>query len=235
MNDEEVWWTTDDEVKGPFHTNGTLYIKGRPIFHDRVTYSKEIKHYPTGTNDPDYRMGPPEQVEPLVFPATNQQLKNLAKYGGYYFEGRTCIMLDGNAIRIRNKNNSVQVITDLKNGVIYVDGNVSDTTSKWNQNLGNVFVSGKLNGRLTIAASNNIYITGYDPTILEWRNRQQTGGITYQDTTFDEKGYVVNDGDDMLGLIAGEYIRILHYGWFDGRTGNVALDNITIHASSFCP
>lgn len=233
MNDEEVWWTTDDEVKGPFHTNGTLYIKGRPIFHDRVTYSKEIQYYSPGSNNPDYRKGRPERVEPLVFPTTNQQLKNLAKYGGYYFEGRTCIMLDGNAIRIRNKNNSVQVITDLKNGVIYVDGNVSDTTSKWNQNLGNVFVSGKLNGRLTIAASNNIYITGYDPTILEWRNRQQTGGITYQDTTFDEKGYVVNDGDDMLGLIAGEYIRILHYGWFDGRTGNVALDNITIHAALF--
>jgi hypothetical protein len=128
-------------------------------------------------------------------------------------------MLDGDSIKIRNKDNStVQVIKDLKNGVIYVDGNTGD--KKWDLSTGNAFVSGKLNGRLTIAASNDIYITGYDPTKLEWSEAKNnlTGGITYYDTTFDGQGNVVSNGDDMLGLVANKYIFILHYGWFDKTT-----------------
>jgi hypothetical protein len=234
MNGDSVWWTTGDIVNGPFHTNGTLNIQGKPTFLDRVTYSNSIKLYDKNS-EPDCRKGPPEKVEPLVFPSTNQQLKTQAKYNGYYFEGRTSIMLDGDSIKIRNKENSVQTINDLKNGVIYVDGVVSDSTSKWNLSLGNAFVSGKLNGRLTIAASNDIYITGYDPTILEWNvaKNNSTGGITYYDTTFDGQGNVASDGDDMLGLIADQYIRILHYGWFNSYSDSVALKNITIHGALF--
>lgn len=233
MNGQDVWWTSDDEVKGPFHTNGTLYIEGRPQFFDRVTYSKSIELYDR-YSEPDCRKGPPEKVEPLVFPVTNQQLKTQAQYNGYYFEGRTCILLDGNVIKIRDKDNKVHRITDLKNGVIYVDGEVSDSKSKWNKKLGNIFISGKLNGRLTVAASNNIYITGYDPTEFDWWDARYTGGITYYDTIFDMQGNVVNDGDDMLGLIAGEYIRILHYGWFDDWSWiMVAPKDITIHAALF--
>ena len=53
---------------------GTLYIKGRPIFHDRVTYSKEIQYYSlvltTLTTGRDVRKG-----WNRWFPTTNQQLK----------------------------------------------------------------------------------------------------------------------------------------------------------------
>lgn len=176
----------------------------------------------------------------MVFPETNQQLKTQAKYNGYYFEGRTSIMLDGDSIKIRNKGNSVQTINDLKNGVIYVDGTVVEEqapyrfNNKWNSDLGNVFVSGTMNGRLTIATSNDIYITGYDPTEFDFSKAKKTGGIKYYDTTFDGQGNVVSNGDDMLGLVANKYIFILHYGWF-GKMNNtsVALNDITIHAALF--
>jgi len=242
LNGDEVWWTTGDVVNGPFHTNGTLNINGTPHFYGRVTYSNKINGPSSGSN---FHEGPPEKVEPLVFPLTNQQLKIQAKYNGYYFDGRTSVMLDGNSIKIKNKDNSVQTITDLKNGVIYVDGSISDNdsyTAKWNLNTGNAFVSGKLNGRLTIAAANDIYITGYDPTIYDWNSVKYnpTGGITYYDTTFtfDEFGNVVSysDGDDMLGLVADQRIRILHRGWFSERYNtntSVALDYISIHAAIF--
>jgi hypothetical protein len=237
VNGESVWWTTGDVVNGPFHTNGTLNIKGKPTFFDRVTYSNSINLY-DNKSEPDCRKGPPEKVEELAFPDTNKQLKTQAEYNGYYFEGRTSIMLDGDSIKIRNKDNStVQVIKDLKNGVIYVDGNTGD--KKWDLSTGNAFVSGKLNGRLTIAASNDIYITGYDPTKLEWSEAKNnlTGGITYYDTTFDGQGNVVSNWDDMLGLVANKYIFILHYGWFDKTSSydetNVALQNINIHAALF--
>jgi hypothetical protein len=243
---ESVWWTTDDIVNGPFHTNGTLNINGKPKFLDRVTYVKGIKKY-TNQSEPICSHGPPEKVEPMVFPTTNQQLKTQAQYNGYYFNGRTSIMLSESGIKIRNKDGAVQTITDLKNGVIYVDGNVSNKSSdKWKVDTGNAFVSGKLNGRLTIAAANDIYITGYDPTEYKWNSVKNypTGGIAYFDTTFDENGNVLQDGDDMLGLIADQYVRILHYGWFGDKwsTGGwggsqdnnpVALNDITIHGAIF--
>jgi hypothetical protein len=243
LSGEEVWWTTGDVVNGPFHTNGTLNIKGTPQFYGRVTYSNKVNGPNSGSN---FHEGPPEKVEPLAFPLTNKQLKIQAKYNGYYFNGRTSIMLDGNSIKIKNKDNSVQTITDLKNGVIYIDGKVykesydnEKKADKWDPDLGNVFVSGKLNGRLTIAAANDIYITGYDPTIYNWNSvkNNPTGGIMYYDTdfTFDEYGNVVSysDGDDMLGLVADQRIRILHYGWFGTNSGSVALNSITIHAAIF--
>lgn len=112
------------------------------------------------------------------------------------------------------------------NGVIYVDGaqdadysanNYSSSSggeAKFNPTLGNVFVSGSLQGKLTIAAANNIYITGADPTSAPPADPHQSGGVTYATTTFDADGNVVNLGsDDMLGLVTNNYVMILRYGW----------------------
>ena len=47
---------------------------------------------------------------------------------------------------------------------------------KFDPRYGNVSVSGELDGELTIAAANDIYITGYDP--VDWRrpNKQDSWG-----------------------------------------------------------
>lgn len=161
-----------------------------------------------------------------------------------YLKGRTCIYLDGDKIKIRNNwkysNNfsrytsPVEIpISDIKNGVIYVDDNTSATGGKWDINTGNVFISGTLDGRLTIAAKRNIYITGSDPT--DYNNPcspYSDGGIFYKNTNF-------NLSDDMLGLIANEYIYILTQYWpwdsdsYYRRVNDVAPQNITIHAAVF--
>ncbi|HHV16536.1 MAG TPA: DUF4900 domain-containing protein [Gelria sp.] len=127
------------------------------------------------------------------------------------------------------------------NGVIYVDGGTGghDTTAKYNVELGNVFVSGKLSGRLTIAAANDIYITAHDP--CDWsrpglRSKpnwsqwwDNTPGVTYQDTDFVpvfENGEwthneVTGSGDDMLGLVAANYVNVLHYNWLSQHDKDV--------------
>lgn len=96
-----------------------------------------------------------------------------------------------------------------------------------------------MDGRLTIAAANDIYITAWDPT--NWEEPidnvprgTYTGGLYYKDFN----GSNIADIDDMLGLIAGGYVRILHNNWpkDDGRswsTNDVAPKNITIHAAIF--
>ncbi len=237
---ELVWWVRGDEVRGPLHTNGNLNIDGTggfgttgPTFDDSVTYSSGLT-VRTGSEVFSQEHGEPTQVVPLVFPASNSQLITRAQHAeGLYLEGRTSIMLLGNQIRYNNRGN-VETINIPTNGVIYVDGTQG---SKWDYDTGNVFISGTLEGRLTIAAANNIYITAWDPTDMSGiPSGNGTGGLKYQNDNVTES---TNLSNDMLGLIAEGSIRILHYNWPRDSQANprwngiVAPDNITIHAVLF--
>lgn len=218
---EPVYWYTGDHIWGPLHTNGTLRIWGRPTFHDRVTYSGglELRNW----SHPEYKKGPPEKVAPLVFPSSNSQLKTHALNNGYYYRGRTCILLRGSQLKIRNRDNPVETRPLPPNGVIYVDGAAASGTeeSKWDPGTGNVFVSGELDGRLTIGAASDIYITAKDPTNFNYLLADWTGGIRYSNQDFDPEGGMT---DDMLGLVANGYVRILHYNWPSGRPSDWPLD-----------
>lgn len=227
VNGDIVWWVTGDTVNGPLHTNGNLNIQGSPTFNGLVTYVGNINKG-TGYN-PAYNGGGPNKVTPLVFPEVNQNTKSWAILDGYYYTGRTSILLksDGNLV-IKNKDSAAVTRSIPTNGVIYVDG--GDDGTKWGLNNGNAFVSGTLNGKLTIVASNDIYITGKDPTNYTYTSATATQGIVYENTNFSGG----NITDDMLGLIANDYIRVLHYGWFGNiSSSSVALNNITIQGSLF--
>lgn len=233
---EPVYWFTGEHIWGPLHTNGTLRIWGSPTFHDRVTYSGSIELRPGSS--PVYLKGPPEKAAPLVFPASNSQLKTLAKNNGYYYQGRTCILLRGSQLEIRNRNGGVETRSLPPNGVIYVDGTAASDSnaSKWGLDTGNVFISGELDGRLTVAAAGDVYITAKDPTDYNYVSADWTGGIRYANQDLDPEGGMT---DDMLGLVANGYVRILHYDWPSGsrpwyqRVGDVAPYNITIQAAVF--
>lgn len=245
---ENIWWTTGDECHGPYHTNGDLYIQKHPIFYDTVSYSGKLKK---GTEyNPDFKVKEPKQPEflegGLEFPKSNSRLKEWAEKDDMVFYGRTCIYLDGDKIKIRNGNAKLEEIevipiSNIKNKVIYVDNKENWKDNKFDLDAGNIFISGKLKGKLTIASANNIYITATDPTYWydeedkNHRNPPETYpkgsskdgipyGITYSNTTFSPENLSYWDenkgiwtryakGDDMLGLIAQNDIMILHYGW----------------------
>lgn len=254
-----VYWISDDQLFGPLHTNDKLNINGNPTFYGKVTYAGANPDSGGTYRHSDNSSGP-IKVDPLIFPNTNADLSIWAKQSNLYFEGRTCIYIDGNQLKIRKRDGSIINHEIAGDTVVYVD-DVEGTsgTDKWNLNVGNAFVSGKLDGRLTIAVANNIYITGWDPT--NWEEPQlnssnnprriprgvETGGLTYTNTGFSlnkSNGTVsvTGSGNDMLGLVAERYIYILHNGW--PRAGNnlnwswsnnddVAPFNINIHASIF--
>lgn len=231
----KVWWITGDEVWGPLHTNGTLHIDGDPVFHGPVTYSGGLE-VRSGSN-PVYEQGI-SQVSQLGFPASNNQLKIQAQLNGYYYNGRTCILLDGDQLRISHRAGSPVTRPLPPNSVIYVDGTSGD---KFGLDTGNVFVSGTLNGRLTIASANDIYITARNPAAFNFDTAAVTGGIRYSDNDFDPSDGDITD--DMLGLVSARFIRILHYDWPDNSTdrrtryyadeGDVAPGDITIQAALF--
>jgi hypothetical protein len=141
------------------------------------------------------------------------------------------------------------------NGVIYVDGNTGGGTdsagiSKFGINLGNVFVSGKLNGRLTIAAANDIYVVGHNPCdwakpSFDWSSSKwyqsdwydSEPGVTYSGTSFVQKftgdewthtEVEGSSGEDMLGLVATNHVKVLHYNWLS-QYHNVPLPLDILH------
>lgn len=238
-NDEKnVWWSTGDESLGPLHTNGKLNIEKTPTFYDTVTYAGKLD-IKSGSN-PTYKVinpPQPEKTNTLDFPDTNGDLKFWAEKDNMVFKGRTCIYLDGTKIKVRNGNDTIVQeisLSSIKNKVIYVEKDIGGGTGKWDIKSGNIFISGKLEGVLTIGAENSIYITHDDPT--NWYDYSENdlkvqtndgpprppkisplmGGIEYANTTFSmspDKMTRTAEGKDMLGLVANNEIYILHYGW----------------------
>lgn len=200
-----IWFITGDVIHGPLHSNDIIHIDGDPVFERKVTTSGTISE--RSGSDPDFQQGFEEHVPPLDFPPANTDLKLTAQVGGYYYYGETTIVLNSTGMAtITNTDNTGQTkgpkgtVVLPGNGVIYVDGVVG---TKGNKNNGDVYISGELSGRLTVASSNNIYIKD---------------DLTYH-----------NSDEDMLGLVAQNYVYILHF--LNGQ--DVAPTNLEVNAAIF--
>lgn len=269
-----LWYFTrfmrGDVVNGPLHVNGNLIVNGHtgegadgPIFNGPVTYSGEFIREGGLAGDTTHfeREGDPIKVPRMGMPPTTSTeiLKQKADDDGCVFNGPAFININGSTLTIKiqtDGNDTSQNISipDLANGVIYVQGNTGNT--KWAPGIANAYVSGVLDGRLTIVAENDIYITASNPT--NWGNPGNTpaatGGVTYwdlssaPDITADNINSVMAGCDDMLGLIANRNVRVLHYNWprekvsssdryYWPNTGSSRIDvaptNMNIHASIF--
>jgi Tfp pilus assembly protein PilX len=188
------------------------------------------------SNSPDFLTGDPKYADPLTMPPSNVGIKadaDQTQLGtGCLFTGPTSITLNSTGTmtvvspftKWPAAPNNCQPGTNIPlpdNGVIYVQ-NVPSTSSDANYTAGcitatqinnqvspntvshplgypqeydvttygcrngDVFIRGTLKGRLTIAAENNIEIIG---------------NVTYQGGT---------GGNDLLGLIANNYVEIYH-------------------------
>lgn len=244
----DVYWTTRDEAYGPVFCNGDLNIKGDPIFHDEVIIGGRINRE---SGNPQYDTPPKQNYRPLMtFPITNDEIELWGKSSeGLYFEGRTCIFINDDELVIRNKKTDSRgnvISDDVKTmglpdcGVIFVNDGVGD-------NKGNVFISGKLDGRLTVYAKGNIFITGKNPTVEDPSRvvpniNSNTGGIIYKDTNIPDKDSTGKSfSDDMLGLIAEGDIIIATRSWPDSSSkgytkdsrdeSNIAVKNITVYGA----
>lgn len=187
-NDGDIWWTEGDESHGPYHTNGNMNIQQNPKFYDVVAYKgtlktsnykpeffidKQIPYKPKTT---DKNLPYLYQTTELGFPKSNQELEEWATKDDLVFYGRTCIYIEGDKVHIRNQNDdkakTYSISKDIPNKVIYVNTKYLSNSDqegqvrydKFNVNSGNVFISGNLEGKLTIGAEDRIYITHDDPT-----------------------------------------------------------------------
>jgi hypothetical protein len=222
----EIFWVTDDVVKGPFHTNDRFRLAGNARWEGPATGSDPVvPRYDANGQTPSFAVeGDPAFQRPLQLPPSNSALRIAAIDDGCVFTGPTSVvLLDTGDVQVTSpytKESGVgcgswtsgvdapQVIDIPANGVIYVQavpastsdanhspagcpaGNGNGLGYPWNDDIwpyscrdGDAFVEGTLDGRLTVGAEHDVIIT--------WH-------LDYAGT------------DDMLGLIANEFVAIYH-------------------------
>lgn len=227
---ESVPFSSDSKIKGPYFTNGDLYALAGAEFFDDVGY--------VGRNRASgaifRKEGQPVKMNPMGLPTINENLTKWGRTenGGYTYNKETYILLNEDRMNVRLKGEERQ--TDVpypKSGVIYVNGDV--------------YISGVLDGRLTIIAEKNIYICAKDPTIevstqRDYNQLYNYRGITYKNQNIPvyNKKDVPNSSDDMLGLVAKENI-IIHnrtHKWPQATKGNIntTVENIQVQAALYC-
>lgn len=223
---DDVPWSENSRIYGPYFTNGDIYTLGATEFFDTVGYAGKTRY--EGASPIYHREGQPVKMEKLQMPAVNVDLKEWADRD-YIFQGRTCILLNNSKLKIKDKNGDIHDNFPLPDsGVIYVRGDL--------------YITGVLDGRLTIIADGNIYICAYDPTSI-WADAEKYEGIVYADQsipTYDNKDGLVDMSDDMLGLVTDLDI-IIHNrssksNWPVASSGGLltAVPDIKIQAALYC-
>jgi hypothetical protein len=206
----QIVFRTGDEIRGPLHTNDQLAICGTPKFGRGPADTIEVSAKDPGWEDGNcegFGTAKPNFVGPLKTtadtlepPPTNGQLKSIAG-SAYTFTCVSSIVLNGTNMTVQSYNfNGTKPFPS--SGVVYIangkETDCNETGRKWSAcpslsspfkatyskevKCGNVFVSGKYSGRLTIAADNDIIINGN----------------------------IIREGSGMLGLIANNFIRVWH-------------------------
>ena len=228
----DITWANNDTVSGPFHSNDQIAVSGSPVWAGETSTSRPDAQYydqaanrncrarnnPSGcSSNPSFAQGLLYR-EPLVLPPSNNSIKaeaDPAVFGdGCMYVGATSIRLNSNgsatirSVRTDDASSSKcptnGTMSSLPaNGVIYVRAakstesclssaphgyNLSADVTSYDRCAGDVFVEGTLNGRLTIAAENNVIITN---DIVYAGGRGATS-------------------DDMLGLVANNFVEIMH-------------------------
>lgn len=223
---DDVPWSGDSKIYGPYYTNGDLYTLGATEFFDVVGYAGTIRY--EGATPIFYKEGQPVKMSQLQMPSVNSELKKWAD-DDYIFDGNTSILLNKTILKIKGSNGVVHDNVPLpESGVVYVKGDL--------------YITGILDGRLTIVADRNIYICAYDPT-ENWDKATRYEGITYEDQnvpTYDNKDTIADISDDMLGLVT-DYDIIIHNRttekqWPLANSGSVltAVPNIKIQGALYC-
>ncbi|MFN8216185.1 MAG: hypothetical protein U0R71_06265 [Solirubrobacterales bacterium] len=205
-----ISFVSGDNIKGPMHTNDAFAICGKPTLgrnaNDPVEVSappqgwystKEIEHSGSScTGTPNFAGTFTTNSPALLPPATNASLASLAE-AQFRFKGQVKICLSGATMTVRTGSTSTcsggTVVYSgalPANGIIYVE-NISCTGAyspfltqyEATSECGNVYVQGTYSKPLTIAAGNDIVVTG---------NITQTSE------------------EAVLGLIANNFIRVYH-------------------------
>lgn len=199
-----IWFTSNNTLQGPVHSNAQFNIAGSPVFNGPVSSAAASINYrtppPAGGNNPQFNGGLSLGASTVQLPLSSTALRVAASAAsGQWYTGNTtivmqssspcgslqppCLLVTNPALGWTNQPRSLPA-----NGAIFVNG-------------GNAKVSGTLDGQLTIGSSHDAVISNH----VRYADNPQTNPAS----------------NDVLGLVAERNVVI---AW-------AAPDNLTIQAS----
>jgi len=206
-NCQNVWFWSRDSLSGPTHTNTHYNIAGTPIFEAKArSVDPYINFYNNGANItsdllPDLTSNPPNDIPDfqqgidlgvvhLDMPENALALRSAAaSTGGLYLTGNTTAVFNSNGtIYLTNRNKSGCrygcTVSVPSNGALFV-------------NNGTLTVSGTLNGRVTVGASQDIII----PNNIVYADDPRDG-------TSDDSLGIISEADVVIDDIAPSSLEI---------------------------
>ncbi|OGU73260.1 MAG: hypothetical protein A2V93_03060 [Ignavibacteria bacterium RBG_16_34_14] len=200
-----IWWTGNDTVWGPFHTQDHLRVSNHPVFYGKTTTNKSLVYYKNKNTDHPKFYGGFEQGIGLPLPTNGlSPIEAVADDDGYKFTGKDTVYLTfaGDSIKFRyqwNKPDTTVLTASLApNGVIFAKDAV-------------VRLKGTVKGQYTVAVSGSSSNKG--KVFLD------------NDIVYSQDPRVYPNSTDLLGIVAKNEILI---------TENTANNNhINIHASIY--
>jgi hypothetical protein len=223
-----MFFYTGDTLSGPFHTQQTLYTRGRPVFNGKASAKNGWVN--NDTHSPKWNptfIGGLETGIDIPLPTDFNTIKNNAQANGKILTPPTGKELD---VRLRfNSNGTVTFNTKYTSSSTW-SADSTRTLSTWAPNgviyvaKGNLYVKGTVNGRYTIVA---------DQKDLSGGSGSSSGKVYLEDdivyhdpVTYDASthSWTVN-GNDMLGIVSTKNIEIV-----DNAANR---NNIVIHSALF--
>jgi Tfp pilus assembly protein PilX len=204
-----LWWVGEPGLEmltnGPVQTNGTLNIFGNPMFNGPVTeggtspnYYPNVSSTPSKiflggltNNAPLVNLPPPQTLNAIQVAATTGSGLVLTGASTVIFNPTGKITVTGNvtnALGTVTTTYNKTTINAPANGVIYVQSNTDPITHKSKAD-GNVTVQGTVNGQLTVAADQNVYISGS----IAYNSDPRTNPLS----------------TDIVGLVANQNITVI--------------------------
>lgn len=208
----KIQFAGGDSINGPVHTNDTMAICEEPTFGRKPSDMIEVSAKFPGwyencsKSKPKYKGTPLTGVAPLEPPETDAKLAEIA-LPQFHFEGQVKICLEKSIMTVGRGATCNENVTYSgaypSNGVVYVSNSTTEAcpgntyspftvTYPTSSPCGNAYVHGTYSGQLTIATQNDIVIDGS----ICWSTAAKCSEFP--------------TGNEMLGLIANNFIRIYH-------------------------
>jgi hypothetical protein len=202
-----IWWTGNDTVWGPFHTQDYLRAAYHPVFYGKATTKKSLIYYNSQSADKPFFLGGFEQGVDLPMPTNAVDgMEAIADDDGLKFSGQDTVYLtfSGDSLKYKYKYSdpysSMYLPSASPNGMIFAKDCV-------------LRLKGTVKGQYTIGCSSSLS-SGKGTIYLD------------DDIVFSMDPRIHPNSNDLLGICAENSVLI---------TQNAANNSdINIHGSVFC-
>jgi len=123
-----IWWTGNDTVWGPFHTQDYMRVYRHPVFYGKASTKKTLKYYTSKNKDEPRFFGGFEKGVDLPLPTDGlDPMKTSAQTDGLFFTGHDSVYItfveDSLKFRFKysDKDSTVHLPTVAPGGVIYAE------------------------------------------------------------------------------------------------------------------